>query len=260
MTATTPKISATVITMNEEPHIAACLQSLQWADEIVVVDSGSNDKTVEIARQFTSKVFVEPWQGMGRQKNKAVELAQGPWIVSLDADERVPRELALEIQQAIIKDKPAVYAVRRKNMYGEHWVRHCGWWPDWVKRVFKKDEAHFSQDVIHDSLQTTSKIKKLKNPIIHYSFDSPEDFLNRTCKYASHQAWEMYRNGRRATIWTALSHAVFTLLHTYITRLGFLDGTAGLLISISNFVGVFYRYMMLRHLNQAARASDKKNS
>lgn len=260
MTVVTPKISATVITKNEEKHIAACLRSLQWADEIVVLDSGSDDRTVEIAREFTDKVFVEQWRGMGLQKNRAAELAQGPWIVSLDADERVPPELAREIRQAIGKGKPATYTVRRKNMYQGKWVRHCGWWPDWVKRVFRKEDAQFSLDVIHDSIQTTSRVKKLKNPIIHYSFDSPEDFLNRTCSYAHHQARELFRNGRKATIWTALSHATFTLLHTYITRLGFLDGTAGLLISVSNFVGVFYRYMMLRHLNLNARASDKQES
>jgi glycosyltransferase involved in cell wall biosynthesis len=258
MSAVMPKISATVITKNEEKNIAACLESLEWVDEIVVLDSGSSDKTVEIAKKYTSKVFVEHWRGMGNQKNRAVELARGPWIVALDADERISPELALEIRKAICDNVPAAYAIRRKNFYQGRWVRHCGWWPDWVKRVFKKGEAHFSKDVIHDSLQAVSLVKRLNSPILHYSFSSPEDFLNRTCIYANHQAREMYRNGRRASLWTAISHAVFALLHTYITRLGFLDGAAGVLISVSNFVGVFYRYMMLRHLNLNAEISDKQ--
>jgi glycosyltransferase involved in cell wall biosynthesis len=259
MHVVTPKISATVITKDEEVNIAGCLQSLAWTDEIIVLDSGSNDKTVEIAKTYTDKVFVETWRGQGRQKNRAVELAAGPWIVSLDADERISPELAREIRRAIGDDVQAAFAVRRKNMYQGKWIRHCGWWPDWVKRVFKKNDAHFSTDAIHDSLQTAGSVKRLKNPILHYSFNSPEDFLTRTCSYAHHQAIEMHRNGRRASAWTAISHAVFAFLHTYITRLGFLDGTAGVLISVSNFVGVFYRYMMLRHLNLNADISNRHN-
>ena len=250
MTQTQPKISATIITKNEEANIAACIQSLAWADEIVVVDSGSTDKTVEIARQFTDKVFVETWQGQGHQKNRAVELARGPWIVSLDADERISPELAREIRSAIEDDPDAAFAMRRKNMYQGRWIRHCGWWPDWVKRVFRKDTARFSTDVIHDSLQPDTPIRHLKHPIEHHSFHSPEDFLNRAYWYAHHQALEMHRDGRKASAWTAISHALFTLFQTYCLRFGFLDGAAGLLVAVTNAVGVFYRYMMLRDLNQ----------
>lgn len=258
MSPATPKISATVITKNEEKNIAACLQSLAWADEIVVLDSGSTDETVALAKQFTDKVYVETWRGQGDQKNRAVELATGPWIVSLDADERISPELALEIRAAIQDDLPAAYAMRRKNMYQGQWIRHCGWWPDWVKRVFKKGDAHFSKDVIHDSIQTASPVKHLTNPIVHHSFHSPEDFLNRAYWYAHHQAQEMYQQGRRASVWTAISHAGFNLLQTYFLRLGFLDGAAGLLVAVSNFVGVFYRYMMLRHLNLQDPSAESK--
>ena len=259
MKSKTPAISATIITKNEERYIEDCLKSLTWTDEIIVLDSGSTDKTVEIAKEYTHKVFVEQWRGMGAQKDRAVELAGGPWIVSLDADERVTAELGQEIRTVIEKGTARAYAMRRKNYYQDQWIRHCGWWPDWVTRVFQKEGAHFSNEAIHASLQTAGPVGKLIHPIIHYSFDSPEDFLNRTQAYAHHQAIEMHRNGRRASAWTALSHAVFALLHTYITRLGFLDGTAGVLISISNFVGVYYRYMMLRHLNLNADISKKQS-
>ena len=250
MSIVTPKISATVITKNEEANIAACLESLAWADEIVVLDSGSSDKTVEIAKKYTSMVFVEPWRGMGTQKNRAVELARGPWIVALDADERISSELALEIRKAISDNVPAAYAIRRKNFYQGRWVRHCGWWPDWVIRVFRKEHARFSDHIIHESIRSNAPVKKLSHAIIHHSFTSAQDFVHRAAWYARHKAVEMHRNGRRASVWTAVSHAGYAFWHTYVIRLGVLDGAAGLLIAVSNGVGVFYRYMILRDLNR----------
>lgn len=249
MTTDPLKISATVITKNEADNIAACLESLSWADEIVIVDSGSTDETVDIAKQYTDKIFVEPWRGQGHQKNRTIELARGPWIFSIDADERVPSGLAAEIRTAIANNPDCVFAARRKNMYQNRWIRHSGWWPDWVVRVFRKDRAQFSAHIIHESIQTSLTVKKLSHVIVHHSFKSPQDFLNRAAWYAHHKAIEMHRNGCRASAWTALSHACYSFLHTYFIRLGLLDGAPGLLISISNFVGVFYRYMIIRDLN-----------
>jgi len=244
-----PQISATIITKNEEANLADCLDTLSWVDEIVVLDCGSEDRTVEIARQYTDKVFVEAWRGQGHQKNRAVELARGPWIFSIDADERATPELATEIQDVIRSGEAPAYAMRRKNYYRDQWINHCGWWPDWVKRVFRKGDAQFSADVIHDSLQVPAAVGRLTHPLIHYSFKSPEDFLNRAYWYAYNQAKEMHAQGRRASIWTAVSHALYAFFQTYLLRLGFLNGAGGLLIAVSNGVGVFYRYMILRHLN-----------
>ena len=255
-----PKISATVITKNEEDNIAECLASLSWADEIVVLDSGSTDRTVQIAKQFTDKVYVEIWRGQGLQKNRAVELAQGPWIFSIDADERTTPELADEIQQAIKRADYAVYAIKRKNFYKKQWIRHCGWWPDWVKRVYRKGEVSFSADVIHESIQTNDSVGKMTHSLIHYSFKSPEDFLQRACWYAHHQAQDKFKRGKRSSAWTALSHGCFAWFQAYIIRLGFLDGTAGMLIAVSNFVGVFYRYMILRDLWMSQEASEGKEN
>ncbi len=250
MTVENQSISAVVITKNETANIAACLESVAWADEIVVLDSGSADRTVEISRQYTSKVFVEPWRGMGAQKNRAIDLAQGPWIFQLDADERAVEGLEMEIRQAITRPEPQAYSLRRKNYYRGQWIRHCGWWPDRVVRVFLKGSARFSEEAIHASLQGPSTVGRLTHPIVHHSFKSPEDFMNRARIYACRQAEEMHHQGRRATAWTAVSHGVWSLVHTYFIRLGFLDGAAGLLISVSNFMGVFYRYMMIRDLNR----------
>ena len=249
MTQQPETISAVIITKNEEANIEACLESVSWADEIVVLDSGSTDKTVEIAEKFTSKVFIEAWRGMGGQKNRAVALSRGPWIFSLDADERADSGVGDEIRQFIRQRASGCGAFRRKNFYKSQWIRHCGWWPDWVTRVFRKGEAQYSDEAIHASLQTASPVSKLDGMIIHHSFTSPEDFLNRALSYAHHQAREMHLAGKKATLWTAVSHAAFALLHTYVTRLGFLDGAAGVLIAVSNCVGVFYRYMIIRDLN-----------
>ena len=251
------KISAVVITKNEADNIADCLESLSWVDEIVIVDSGSTDETVAIAKQYTQKVYVETWRGQGAQKNRAIELAAGPWILSIDADERIPARLAADIRQAIAGNPECAFSVRRKNMYQGQWIRHCGWWPDWVVRVFKKNRAHFSDHIIHESIQTTLPVKKMSHAIVHHSFKSPQDFMHRAAWYAHHKALEMHRNGRRASAWTAVSHACYAFVHTYIIRLGFLDGAAGMLISISNFIGVYYRYMIIRDLNSNKFQSDK---
>ena len=240
------RISATIITLNEEKNIRGCLESLSWADEIVVLDSESNDGTVEIARDFTDKVFVEPWTGQGAHKNRAIDLAQGPWIFSIDADERATPALANELRDAADRGTHHAYALRRKNIYRGQWIRHSGWWPDWVTRLFRKDEARFNDRVIHEALALEGPVGRLEEPLLHHSFRNVGDFIERASRYAEHLAEMMYRQGKRASILTALSHASFECLNTYLFRRGFLDGGAGVLIAVSNGVGTFYKYMMLR--------------
>lgn len=251
-----PKISATIITKNEEANIGQCLETLAWADEIVVVDSESTDRTLEIARNYTAKIFVHRWEGQGRQKNRAVDLAAGPWIFSIDADERVPPDLATEIQSVIVNTSARIFSIRRKNYYRGQWIRHGGWWPDRVKRLFIKGDTRFNEKMIHDSLIAHSAIEKLDAALLHYSFRSISDFMARAAWYADHQAHEMYCHGKRANLFMAVSHALFALLRTYLLRFGFMDGSAGVLIAVSNFVGVFYRYMLLRELTRDGRAKE----
>jgi len=247
--ASAPGISATIITKNEERNIADCLSTLTWADEIVVLDSGSTDRTMEIARTFTDKVFMKEWAGQGLQKNRAVALAQGPWIFSIDADERVMPELAEEIRRVTINSPHRAYAMRRKNFYRRQWIRFGGWWPEWITRLFIKSEAQFSNRIIHEALQVEPPVGKLTNPLHHHSYRAAEEFMERDHRYSVLAAREMNREGRRATLWTAVSHSLFTLFQFYILRLGFLDGGAGVLIAVSRFTGCFYRYMILRELS-----------
>jgi len=243
------RISAIIITLNEEKNIRECLESLSWADEIVILDSESEDRTVELARSYTDKVFVEPWTGQGPHKNRALDLAQGPWILSIDADERVTPELAQEIRHVVKEASRNAYALRRKNMYRGQWIRHSGWWPDWVTRLFRKGDARFNDRVIHESLTVEGPIGKLKEPLIHHSFEDAASFLERALKYSTHLAEMMHRQGKRSSLLTAFSHGSFECLSTYLFRRGFLDGGAGVLIAISNGIGTFYKYMILREKN-----------
>jgi glycosyltransferase involved in cell wall biosynthesis len=252
------RISVTLITLNEEKNICECLQSLSWADEIVVLDSQSDDRTVELARRYTDRVFIEPWSGQGAHKNRAIDLAQGPWIFSIDADERVTPELAREIRDVVKVASRDAYALRRKNMYRGQWIRHGGWWPDWVTRLFRKGKACFNDEVIHDTLEAKGPIGKLKEPLIHHSFEDAGSFIERAHRYSTHQAEMMHRNGRRASLLTAFSHASFECLNTYLFRRGFLDGSAGLLIAISNGIGTFYKYMILREKGLSGAPDTEK--
>ena len=252
-----PAISAVVITLNEEDNIAACLEGLAWADEIVVLDSESTDRTVEIARKYTGKVFVEPWEGNGRHKNRAVELAAGPWIFSIDADERVSDELAAEIQDAVVSGRAGAYSVKRKNLYRGRWIKHGGWWPDRVKRLFQKDIARFNDALIHDSLVVNGALAHLNGHIVHYSFGSVSDFLDRMAKYAVNTAADRFKRGKKVSWFGTMVHTWWAFMKGYVLRLGFLDGGAGLLIAFSSCAGVFYRYAILKEMNDESRDAEQ---
>ena len=252
-----PKISAVVITLNEEKNIAGCLESLAWADEIVVLDSRSTDRTVEIARKYTDKVFVEAWKGQGPHKNRSVELAQGPWIFSIDADERVTPELAGEIRKAVNEGAYDVFAVRRKNIYRGRWVKHGGWWPDWVTRLFVKGKARFNDVIVHDSLQTECKVGKLDNALEHYSYHSAIEFVVKSRRFIESTAILRFQKGRKISWLGVMVHTLWCFFHGYVLRGGFLDGGAGLLVACSRALGVFYRYALLIEMNEdAAKARE----
>ncbi len=243
-----PQVSAVIITKNEEANLAACLEGLAWADEIVVLDCGSTDRTVEIARRYTDRVHVEEWRGYGPQKNRAVELARGPWILSVDADERVTPELAQEMRRAIRATACSAFAFRLKNLYRGRWVRHSGWWPGWKTRLFLKAKASFSERHVHEPLQVSGSIGRLRGILVHESYRSAADFLERALRYAPLGAADRHSRGRTASAGTAVVHASFEFFRTYVLQRGFLDGAAGLLVAVSNAVGTFYRYMILREM------------
>jgi len=239
-------LSVIVITKNEEKSIRDCLESVVWADEIIVVDSGSTDKTVAICREYTGKVFVTGWPGFGAQKNRALEMATCDWVLSLDADERVTPELQAEIRTAI--DYPGnniAFKMPRLSNYCGRYMRYSGWWPDYIIRLFRRGRAHFTNDLVHEHLIVHGAVETLSKPLIHNSFDDLEDVLNKINSYSSAGASMMHQKKKKATLASSILHGLWAFVHTYILRAGFLDGREGLMLAVSNAEGTYYRYLKL---------------
>ncbi len=247
------KISAVVITHNEENNILACLESIRWVDEIIVLDTHSTDKTVELARAFGAKVYQETaWDGFGPQKNKAIQYANGDWILSIDADERITPKLAKEISEQI-KNHSEVEGilVPRLSSYCGKFLKHGGWWPDYVLRLCRKGRGVFSDNLVHEKLLVSGATIKLKNHIIHYSFENFEQVLGKIDKYSSLGARQLVLRGKTYGLGAALLHALSTFLKTYLLKAGFLDGQYGLMLAISNAEGTYYKYLKVMLLQKS---------
>ena len=236
-------LSVVIITLNEEAKVKDCLESVAWADEIVVVDSFSKDNTVEIAGNYTDKIYQREFAGFGEQKNFALSKASGDWILAIDADERVTSELQEEIKRTLTNSRACGYYMPRKSYFSNKWIKHCGWWPDYLLRLFRKDCGHFSDRAVHEALQVDGPTVKLKNPLEHYPFFSISDLIKKADTYSTLGAQVMVAEDKRCSCCGALTHSTLSFLKMYFLRLGILDGWRGLAIAYSNAVGVFYRYM-----------------
>ena len=239
-----PKISACIISFNEERKIDDCLRSLQGvADEIIVVDSLSNDATLAIAKKYTNKIFEQKFLGHVEQKNLAVSKATHDWILSLDCDERLSDELKTAILD--VKDNLEefdAYKMSRKTFYVYRWLNHC-WYPDKKVRLFNKHKARWGGINPHDKVIVSSdKIKELRGDILHYSFDTISAHIQTLDKFTEIGAQEIIKRGKRVSLISPFTHASWTFIRMYIIRLGFLDGFAGLVASVLSFVHVFVKY------------------
>jgi len=242
-------VAAVVISFNERDRIAACLESLGWADEIVVVDSGSADGTREIARGYTPKVFEIPWKGFGPQKQAAVDRASHDLIFSLDCDERATPELAAEITEILRKGGiPSAFSVPRRTFLGAKEIRHSGWHPDRTIRLFDRRMARFSDSAVHERVLVTGETGRLKHPILHYSFGGISDILTKMNRYTDISAREMFESGRRCRLADCTLRPFFAFAKSYLLRLGFLDGLEGLEIAVAGGLHVFAKYVKLREL------------
>ena len=238
------KLSVIIITKNEEQMIRGCLQSVSWADEIIVIDSGSTDNTVAICKELGAKVLVMDWPGFGPQKNRALGLATGDWVLSLDADERVSSELRSEIQSAIANPgEAAAFRIPRSSSYCGRIMRYSGWWPDYVTRLFKRGHARFSGDPVHERLIVEGKTATLKQPLLHAAFRNLEQVLQKLNDYSTTGAVMLHRQQRKASLGIAILHGLWTFVRTYFLRAGFLDGKEGFMLAVSNAEGAYYRYL-----------------
>jgi glycosyltransferase involved in cell wall biosynthesis len=250
---TLPSLSVIIITKNEAELIGQCLESVKWANEIIVVDSGSTDDTTKICRRYTDKVIVTDWPGFGPQKNRALSLATGDWVLSIDADEEVTPALADEIRNTLTAPSATAYTLSRMSSYCGRFMKHSGWWPDPVLRLFKRDAGTFTDVRVHERVVVKGTVDSLNETLLHHSYRSLDQVLNKVNHYSHESAIALQEKGRRASLSTAIGHGLWTFFRTYILKLGFLDGREGFILAVSNAEGTYYRYLKLMYFNESTR-------
>jgi glycosyltransferase involved in cell wall biosynthesis len=238
-----PRLSAIIITRNEARNIVACLETLAFCDERIVVDGGSTDETVKLAQAAGARVIAHDFAGFGAQKNFALSLAQGDWVLSIDADERVSPALAADIQAAIVSPRADAYEMPRLSSFCGRPMQHSGWWPDYVTRLFRRGCARFSDDLVHERLMCDGAIARLSEPLTHFPVLTLEDALSRMDRYSTAGAEMLIKSGKRVWFCSGLLHGAWTFFRTYVLRAGFLDGREGFLLAVANAEGTYYRYM-----------------
>ncbi len=245
-------LSVAIITKNEAENLSDCLKSVLFAEQIVVVDSGSTDDTVAIASDFGCEVFAEPWRGFGPQKQLAVDRCKKPWILVLDADERIPKDTASAISNIILNPTTTAsgFSFPRKNFFQGRWIRHAGWWPDRVIRLFRKDKGCMTQAKVHESVEVDGRVEPLAYPIEHYTESRLNQILIKIDQYSTFGAEEAFNDGKTASIWSAAFRAKLAFLHNYVLRLGFLDGSQGFTLAVTDAVNKFFKYAKLAELSR----------
>lgn len=263
-----PRLSVILITKNEAHNIEACLRSVQGlADEIVVVDSGSSDGTVEIAQRLGARVSVTAdWPGFGVQKGRALALATGEWVLSLDADERVGEALAAEIRrvvgapggagadttgQAFVPGTAgggatlAGYELSRLSSFCGQWMRHGDWYPDRVLRLVRRGRARFTEDLVHERMVVDGPVGRLAGDLLHHTMTSLDDALDKMNRYTTGRALDRVRAGRRGSLAGALGHGLWAFVRSYVVKRGFLDGRLGFVLAVYIAEGTYYRYLKM---------------
>ncbi|MFA5663992.1 glycosyltransferase family 2 protein [Castellaniella sp.] len=248
------KLSVIIITKNEAAHIGACLDSVAFADERIVLDSGSTDATCAIARARGARVEVSAdWPGFGRQKNRALALATGDWVLSIDADERVTPELQMAILKVLQAPQAPAYRIARLSRFCGRWIRHSGWWPDYVVRLFRRDAGRFTDVAVHEKVDVDGGVATLQGGhFLHDPYDGLEELIDKLNHYSSEAALIAHERGRRTSVLGPPGHALWTVFRIYILRRGFLDGWQGLVLAGMAGAGSFFRYAKLYWLNRQA--------
>jgi glycosyltransferase involved in cell wall biosynthesis len=251
-----PTVSVTVITLNEEVQLDQALRSVAWADELIVVDAMSRDRTVSIARAFTDRVVCREWTGYVDQKNYAASLATHDWILSLDADERVTPALAREIQARMsTADPPAEAAFRmpRTTWYLGRWVRTTDWYPDYQVRLYDRARARWSGGSVHEGIEADGPVGGLRGELLHYAYRDLSEHVETIDRYTTAAALDMHRGGRAAGLTQLAVHPLLAFARNYVARGGIRDGAAGLVISAMNAHYTFLKFAKLWELNRASR-------
>ncbi|MGH7259916.1 MAG: glycosyltransferase family 2 protein [Nitrospiraceae bacterium] len=247
-----PKVSAVVIAYNDEPNMRACLESITWADEVIVVDSHSTDATEKISREFTDKVFQHDFHGFGRLRNEAVAHASHDWVFSLDTDERATPEIRDEIRCVLAQGPEAdAYFVPRRNYFLGRLIRHCGWYPDYRQpQLFRKSRMTYRDELVHESFDLDGTVGYLSQHVLQYPFRDLDQYLAKMDRYSDLMADRMARQGRRFRTHQLVTHPVFTFMKMYLGRAGFLEGMPGLILSGLYAYYTFIKYAKLWEMSR----------
>ena len=235
-------------TKNEIENIKECLESVTFADEVIVLDSGSRDGTVELAKKLGAHVIETDWPGYGPQQNRGIDAAACDWVFSLDADERITQALAQEIRAVIHQPLFDGFDLPRRSWFIARFLRYSGWWPDRTRRLVRRGKGRFTNHTIHANLRVEGNVGHLTQPIVHYSYRDLDSVIDKMNRYSSGSAQDMYVGGKRTTLLTAALHGMWAFLRTYILKLGVLDGAEGFIVSVANAEGSYYKHLKLREL------------
>lgn len=242
-------LSVIIITKNEAEDIRRCLESVKWADEIIVLDSGSQDETVAICREYTDKVFETDWPGYGEQKNRALAKATGDWVLSLDADEVISDTLIEEMKAAITDKGNSGYMIPFRSSFCGKWIKFGDWRGEAHLRLFRRNVGQFSSG-IHEELMVEGKIGALINPILHESVKVIMDAVDKMDRYSTDSATMRFKDGQRSSFAKPIVHSLWAFVRCYLVRLGFLDGKQGFMLAVAIAEGTYYRYLKLWQLCQ----------
>jgi len=246
-------LTAVVITYNEESNIEDCLQSLTVADEIIIVDSNSSDKTVELAKKYTEKIFVVDWKGYAAAKNYGIDRSSNDWILSIDADERLSDELVNSIQK-LKSQKPSAagFTIPRRTWYLKRWIKAGGWYPDRNIRLFNRQSGRFKQVPVHEAVNLSGNVIDLDGDILHFSYNNISDHIIRIDKYSSLAALNWYKNGRKPNFLIMLVRPIWEFLRKFVLLRGYKDGKEGLILAGMHAFYVFSKYVKLYELHLSA--------
>ncbi len=247
------QLSIIIITKNEEANIEDCLKSVEWADEIIIIDSGSIDQTEAICRKYTDQFHRRDWPGFGKQKQRVLELAHYDWVLSIDADERVPVELKDEILGVINNTSVNVngYFIPRLSEYLGCKIYHAGWYPDYVLRLAKKGKCYFTEDVVHERMVVDGGGGNLSTPLMHYPYRSISHHFQKLNQYSSLSSEKMFLQGKKVSSAGVILRAMFAFFRAYLLKKGILDGWPGLFVSISTSLSVYLKYLKLKELQKS---------
>jgi glycosyltransferase involved in cell wall biosynthesis len=246
-------LSVTIITRNAASQLEGCLASVAFADEIIVVDSGSTDGTVDLAKRRGARVIAKEWLGFGPQKQFAVEAAAHDWVLGLDADERLSERLRETIVAELKSPRGMVYAMPRCNRFLGRWLKHGEGYPDWSVRLFHRKHARWSDDAVHEKVLTTQPILRLRGDLLHDSAETLEKYLDKQNRYTSLQAESLRSAGRRASVLQLVLSPSLRFIKFYLLRLGFLDGVPGLVHIAIGCMNTFNKYAKLKALERASK-------